>query len=192
MRRLRYLFPLLLCPVLAMPKPCAAQFDRVVTAPMAWLVVSDGIGPSGGGLAGATGLVQLFRASGVVRVTGSFGLEATAARIQELFPATKLLSDPTRNSPRADGLFASIASFTNEGAGIPSLASIGGGVVRRPTNDPTKTRLTGAFIAGVESNAANLGPRWLDVTGGVRLLLMPAGDHHQIYVLALTFGVRAG
>ena len=194
MRRVGTLAFVSLVMALMAPRRSGAQYVPPVRSARAWLVVADGLGPSGGGLAGTTSLVQMFRASGVVAITQSLGFEATALRIQEVFPAAKLVSDPTRNSPRADGLFASIANFSNDGpaGGIPSLAVLGGGVVRRPTNDPAKTRLTGAIQAGVESGLLSTPVNWLDATAGVRLILMPAGDHHQVYILALTFGLRAG
>ena len=194
MPRIGFLLAFLVCATLAIPARSSAQYERPTRTRRAWLVLSDGVGLNGGGLSGTNGLVQLFRGSGVVAITQSLGIEATAIRIQEVFPATKLVNDPTRNSPRADGLFASLAQFTSDGPrrGFPSLASIGGGVVRRPTNDPTRTRLTGAVQAGVESSIWTPANDWADVTGGLRLILMPAGDRHQIYVLGLTFGIRAG
>ena len=194
MRRKRFLSVSLLCATLVIPARSSAQFERPVRSRRAWLVVSDGVGPNGGGLQGTTGLVQLFRASGIVAVTPTLGVEVTGLRIQELFPGLKVLNDPALNSPRADGVFAALAQFNRDGPGrgFPALASLGGGVVRRPTNDSTKKRLTGAIQVGIESSLWRPSVDWVDATGGLRLILMPAGNRHQIYILALTLGLRVG
>jgi hypothetical protein len=161
---------------------------------LAWITLTDGVGPSGGGLSGSTGLSQLFRAAATVNIVSDYGLEIDAMRIQEIMPTTKLLTDPTLNSPRADGIFASFAQFAAEGRGrgFPAIASIGGGVVRRPTNDPDKTRLTGAFQLGVEGSLWRPPVNWFDATAGLRLVLMPTGNGRRIYLVALTMGLRAG
>jgi hypothetical protein len=98
------------------------------------------------------------------------------------------------NSPRADGILASFAQLSAEGRGrrYPSVASLGGGVVRRPTNDPAKTRLTGAFQLGVESSLWRPPVSWFDTTMGLRVVLMPTTSHRMLYMLGLTLGIRAG
>ena len=193
MRRPQLLAVLLCTTTLA--TSAVAQFQPPPQQPpRIWFGFSDGFGPSGGGISGSTGLSQLFRATGTVAITQNVGVELTALRIQESFPATKLLSDPTLNSPRADGILASFAQLSAEGRGrrYPSVASIGGGVARRPTNDPTKTRLTGAFQLGVESSVWRPPVSWFDTSMGLRVVLMPSTSHRMLYMLGLTLGIRAG
>ena len=69
---------------------------------------------------------------------------------------------------------------------------IGGGVMKRPTNDPTKTRLTGGFMAGLEANLWQPSFERADLTAGGRLILLPSASHHQLYIIALTIGLRFG
>lgn len=172
----------------------ARVFLREPRPPRAWLVLSDGAGPSGGGLSSQTGLIQLFRVSGTVVVTPTLGIEVSGLRIQEILPAKKLFNDPALNNPKADGVVVALASLTREGRNrFPATLSLGGGVMRRPTNDPTKTRLTGGFQAGIETSIWR--PRQtdrVDGTAGARLILLPAGSGHKLYMLALTFGLRLG
>jgi hypothetical protein len=179
----------------AVAAPATAQFSRPAQRPhRAWITLSDGLGPTGGGLSGSTGMSQLFRAAATVNVANDYGVELTGVRVQEVFPATKLVSNPVLNSPRADGVFASLAQLVPEGRGrgFPSVASLGGGVVQRPTNDPSKKRLTGAFQLGFEGNLWHPPVNWADGAMGLRLILMPAGNHRELYLIALTMGLRLG
>jgi hypothetical protein len=179
----------------AVAAPAMAQFPRPAQrSHRAWITLSDGFGPTGGGLSGSTGMSQLLRAGATVNIANDYGIEVTGLRVQEVFPATKLVSNPVLNSPRADGVFASLAQLVPEGRGrgFPSVASLGGGVVQRPTNDPSKKRLTGAFQLGFEGNLWHPPVDWADGAMGLRLILMPAGNHRELYFIALTMGLRLG
>jgi hypothetical protein len=192
MRRASLLFVALLLAPAAVAR--AQRFILEPDVPRAWLVLSDGVGPNGGGLSNSSGLVQLFRASGTVAVTPTVGVEVSALRVQEIYPANKLFNDPALNSPIADGLTLAVASLTAEGdrTGFPASFVLGGGVMRRPTNDPTKKKLTGGFMAGIEAGLWRPTVDWVDAAAGARLILMPSANHHQIYMLALTLGLRFG
>jgi hypothetical protein len=184
--------------LLAEPMVARAQLfpsePREPRVPRAWLVLSDGVGRNAGGISNSSGLVQLFRASGTVAVTPSIGFELSALRTQVIFPANRLLNDPSLNSPKLDGLTLGVASLTGEGDGtrFPGSAVLGGALLRRPTNDPTMTKVTGGLMAGVESGLWRPGSDWVDTTAGLRLILMPSSNHRQIYILALTLGARFG
>jgi hypothetical protein len=173
-----------------------AQFDAPpqfgFSTPRIWFVVSDGVGPSGGGLAGTTGLSQLMRGAAVVNVARGLGAEAGVLRIQEIVPAVKVANDKVQNDPRADGVYLGITQFSREGSRqrIPAFATIGGAVMRRPTNTPGETRLTSGIIGGFESQLADPFPGPFDMTAGLRAVLMPGGNHRQLYVLALNMGLR--
>jgi hypothetical protein len=193
MRRQTSLAAILL--MLAAAMTASGQFQRPTPrAHRAWLTLSDGIGPSGGGITGSSGLSQLLRAAATVNVASDYGFELMALRIQETFPARKLLSDPTLNSPRADGVMLSFAQLNPDGRGrgFPASAVLGGGVVQRPTNDPDKKHLTGAFQLGVEGNVWRPPVSWADASMGLRAILMPSGNRRQIYLIALTMGIRVG
>src|SRR6266850_4296565 len=146
---------ILLAALCASPAVARAQrFPRQSDMPRAWVVISDGVGPSGGGLSGQTGLSQLYRASLTAAITSSAGIEVSALRIQEIYPANKQFNDPALNSPKADGLTLAFASLSRDGPRerFPASAVIGGGVLRRPTNDSTKTKVTGGLMAGLEAH----------------------------------------
>jgi len=196
MRRHRFPRLVVLLATLVIPAVARGQgfFIRQARTPRAWLVVSDGVGLNGGGLANTSGFVQLFRASGTLAITATRGVEVTALRIQELLPSKKLLNDPSLNNPSADGLLIALASLKRDGAngGFSASTVIGGGVMRRPTNDPFKKRLTYGIEAGIESSLWKPPLDWVDATGGARLILMPAAGHGQLYIIALTFGLRFG
>jgi len=192
MRRDRFLLVAVLCAI-----PTIARGQRFIPEPetaRAWLVLSDGAGPNGGGLSNSSGLVQLFRASGTVAVTPTLGVEVSALRIQEIYPANKLFNNLALNSPEADGLVVALASLTRDGprAKFPASAVLGGGVMRRPTNDSTRKHLTGGVMAGLEAGLWTPSIDWVDVTAGGRLFLMPSANHHQLYVFVLTLGFRFG
>lgn len=192
MRRDRFILIAVCC---ASPAIAWAQiFPREPDAPRAWLVLSDGVGRNAGGISNSSGLVQLFRASGTVAVTPKVGVELSALRTQVIFPANRLFNDPSLNSPKLDALTLAFASLTSENdhTTFPGSAVIGGGVFRRPTNDPTSNRLTGGVMAGIESGLWRPAADWVDATAGLRLILMPSSNHRQIYILALTFGIRVG
>jgi hypothetical protein len=181
--------------LLALPMIARAQFDPArygQQMPWAWLVVSDGVGPNGGGVAGTTGLSQMMRAAAVVPVYHSLGFETGVLRLQEIIPAVKVANDRVQNDPRADGAYLSLAQFSREGSGrgIPGMVSFGGGVMRRPTNTPGDTRLTSGIVMGVESQLADPLPGRMDMSAGLKAVLMPGGNHRQIYVLALFGGLR--
>ena len=170
----------------------AAQVGGVAREPRAFLVFSDGISiTSGGSPTGRSGLSQYFRVSGVLRVYGHRGLEVSAIRIQDLV-ATSRFIDPKAN-PEADGLLLSYASLTRQrGGGFPSVFSIGGGVVTRATADPAVDRRSWAIQAGFESDLTRLPVSWADLTAGARLLVMPGSIDRNVYIAALTFGIRVG
>jgi hypothetical protein len=192
MHRIRILFWAVLC---AIPGLTHAQFlPREPRLPRAWLVLSDGVGRNAGGISNSSGLVQLFRASGTVAVTPTVGVELSALRTQVIYPANRLLNDPALNSPKLDALTLAFASLTREDdhTRFPGSAVLGGGVMRRPTNDPTTSRLTGGVMAGIESGLWKPDADWVDATAGLRLILMPSTNHRQIYILALTLGIRFG
>src|SRR5438132_5055917 len=76
----------LLTILLSAPAVAHAQlFPRESETARVWFVISDGMGPSGGGLSGATGLSQLYRASGTVAVSQNYGVEVSGLRIQEIY-----------------------------------------------------------------------------------------------------------
>jgi len=183
---------------LLVPEVVHAQFDeppvyRTGNAiPRVWFVVSDGLGPSGGGVAGTTGLSQLMRGAAIFNVARGYGAEAGVLRIQEVVPAVKIANDRVQNDPRADGAYLAIAQFSGEGRNrrIPAFASLGGAVMRRPTNTPGETRLTSGVVLGIESQLADPIPGPVDMAAGVRAVVMPGGSHRRLYVLALTMGLR--
>lgn len=163
--------------------------------PRGWIVLSDGAGPSGGGLSGATGLSQLYRASLTGVLTPTAGIEVSALRIQEIYPANKRFNDPALNSPKSDAVTLAYAALSRDGPNerFPASAVIGGGLFRRPTNDPAKTRLTGGLMAGLEGQLWRPGATdHLDFTGGGRVVVLPSASHHQLYIIALTLGLRFG
>jgi hypothetical protein len=193
MRRGSFLFVGLL---FAIPAVAQSQlFPREPRAPRAWLVLSDGAGPNGGGISNSNGLVQLFRASGTVRLTPSIGVELSALRAQPIYTASRLFNDPTLNSPKADGLTLAIASLSRDGnrTRFPASTVIGGALLRRPTNDPARTRLTGGGMAGLEAGLWRPSSvDWVDATAGGRLIVMPSSNHRQLYMVVLTLGLRFG
>jgi hypothetical protein len=187
--------PLIVLAAIGFPLAVHAQFDQPIYAststPRAWIVVSDGVGPSGGSVAGTTGFSQFMRASAALVIHRNLGAEAGVLRIQEVVPAAKVVNDRVQNDPRADGVFVSLAQFSREGSGrLPALGSIGGAVLRRPTNTAGVTRLTSGITGGIESQLADPFRSRLDMTAGVRAILMPGGNHRQLYVLALQMGLR--
>ena len=182
----------------ALPSAASAQFDEAPVfrprIPRAWVVATAGIGPSGGGVAGTTGLSQIFRAATVLSFTQQYGIEAGVLRIQEVVPAVKVAGDRVQNDPRADGVYADFVSFSRQTrVAVPSLAGFGFAVMNRPTNDTASSKLsrkTGAVVGGVESQLAGTPLRFADVSGGARFVLMPGGHHRQLYVIAVTLGLR--
>src|SRR5258708_2826578 len=166
MRRDRFILIAVFC---ATPAIARAQiFPREPDFPRAWLVLSDGVGRNAGGISNSSGLVQLFRASGTVAVTRTVGFELSALRTQVIYPANRLLNDPALNSPKLDALTLAFASLTREDehTRFPGSAVLGGGVMRRPTNDPTTSRLTGGIMAGIESGLWRPDAEWFDATAG--------------------------
>jgi hypothetical protein len=186
----------MLCAMVATTATAKAQdFSYHATeTPRAWLVLADGIGVNGGGLTNATGVIQLFRASATVRFNDFRGVELSAIRLQPISPSIELKNDPEVNDPRADGLVLSYAALNRDGpnGGYPSAALIGFGVMRRPTNVVGQTRLTGGLMAGIESNLTDLPTDHADLTGGLRITLLPAGNHHFLYTVGITGGIRIG
>lgn len=194
MRRNRFLLLAMLCAMVVITTTASAQDWRAQRTPRAYLVFSEGLGISGGGaLTGQSGLSQFLRVSGVVGIRNTHGIELSAIHVREVLPVAKLFDDPILNNPRADGLILSYASLSpqREG-GFPSILSIGGGVLRRPTNDPAKDRETWALHVGLESDLFKPPVDWADLSAGMRLLVMPGTNKRQLYVLAVTFGVRLG
>ncbi|HEY6219008.1 MAG TPA: hypothetical protein VIV65_03055 [Gemmatimonadaceae bacterium] len=182
----------------ALPVAASAQFDEAPVfrprVPRAWVVATAGIGPSGGGVAGTNGLSQLFRAATIISITQRYGIEAGVLRIQEVIPAVKVAGDRVQNDPRADGVYADFVSFNREpGVGVPALGGFGFAVMHRPNNDPSSTKLTrttGALVGGVESQMLRTPFRFADISGGARVVLMPGGNHRELYLLAVTLGLR--
>jgi hypothetical protein len=186
---------ILLAILFAVPAIARAQlFPPEPSIARAWLVLSDGAGPNGGGIANSSGLVQLFRASATVAVTPTIGIEASALRVQEIYPANRLFNDPALNSPKADGLTLALASLVSDGGRtrFPASTVLGAALLRRPTNDPTKTRLTGGVTAGLEAGLWRPSYDWVDVSAGGRLIVMPSSNHRQLYMLAISLGLRFG
>jgi hypothetical protein len=196
MRRDRFAVLGMLCAMVVTAATASGQdFSyHAPEVPRAWLVLSDGIGVNGGGLSNANGVIQLLRASATVRFNDFRGVELSALRIQPVTSSIRLANDPEVNDPRADGLVLSFASLNRDGpgGGFPASAIVGAGVMRRPTNDPTKTRLTSGYMAGVESNLRDLPTDHADLTGGLRLTLLPAGNRHFLYTVEVTAGIRIG
>jgi hypothetical protein len=190
MHRFRFLL-LVLC-VLAATDAASAQDRGLRRGPRAWLVLSDGLGVTGGGISGASGLSQLFRVSGVAALSNAHGIELSALRIQEVYPAAHRFDNPELNLPEADGLILSYASLARRGSAIPSVFSVGGGVLRRPSNDPLKDRHTWGAQLGLESDLADLPVDWADLSAGARVVVMPASNNRYLYMLAVTLGVRIG
>lgn len=192
MRRDRLVLVVLLCAIPAIAR--SQMFPREPSVPRAWLVLSDGVGPNGGGISNSNGLVQLFRASGTLRVTPAIGVEVSAFRAQPIYTASRLFNDPTLNSPKADGLTLAFASLSRDGnrTRFPASTVIGGALLRRPTNDPTRTRLTGGVMAGLEAGLWRPSVDWVDATAGGRLIVMPSSNHRQLYMVVLTLGLRFG
>jgi hypothetical protein len=192
MRRHRLI---LLAVLFAVPVIARAQlFLPEPSMARAWLVLSDGAGPNGGGISNSSGLIQLFRASGTVAVTPTIGIEASALRVQVIYPANRLFNDPALTSPKADGLTLAFASLVGDGGRtrFPASTVLGAALMRRPTNDPTKTRLTGGVTAGLEAGVWRPSYDWVDVTAGGRVIVMPSSNHRQLYMLAITLGLRFG
>lgn len=192
MRRNRFLLLATLSATLALAARSDAQAGRLQRrSPRAYLVLSDGIGVSSGGLVGGSSLVQYFRAGAAARIYGSHGAELSAIRIQDIFPEQGL-RDPS-NTVDVDGLILSYAGFAPQrGGGFPSVFSIGGGVVRHRTDGTGKGRETGAVQLGLEGDLWKPPVEWADVSTGLRVLIMPGSQGRQAYVIALTFGIRLG
>src|SRR3954471_3246194 len=76
-----------------LPAAAGAQFDAPaqygLRPPRLWFVVSDGVGPSGGGVAGTTGLSQVLRGAAYLNVARGLGAEGGVLRIQEIVPSVK-------------------------------------------------------------------------------------------------------
>lgn len=193
MRRARFTFLAILFALAAAPTMARAQFIPQPRRPRIWLVLSDGAGPTGGGVANQNDLIQLLRASATVAVTQSVGVEISALRVQQIFIGSKQFNDPSLTSAEADGLAVSFASLGRDPRDTyPSSVVFGGTLLRRPTIDPNKTRLTGGIMAGIEAGMWTPSVNWFDATAGGRLILMPAAYHHPVYLFALTFGLRFG
>jgi hypothetical protein len=188
MRRNRLLLLAILVPSIFTTRSAAAQYRRrPAPLPRAWVVLSDGIGITGGGVSKGTGLSQLYRVSGVLNVANGHGVEVSAVRIQPV-----VFDKPLINTTQSDGLAFSYASLSRYGPGLPVTASIGGVLLRRPTADPDRHILTGGGQLGFESSFQQLGANWADLSAGARVIVMSAGNRRLLYLLAITFGVRLG
>src|SRR4051812_32603118 len=193
MRRVQFTLLVLLSAIVVAPV-ASAQFIPQPRQPRIWLVLSDGLGPTGGGVASSNDLIQLFRASATVSITPAIGIETSAIRIQQVFIGSRQFSDPSLTSAEADGLSVAVASLARDGPRntFPSSLVLGGTLLNRPTNDPNKKRLTGGIMAGIEGNLWSPSAGWFDTVAGGRLILMPATYHHPLYLFALSLGVRFG
>jgi hypothetical protein len=186
---------LLLAVCVGIATDASGQSQRVRREPRVYLVLSDGIALSGGGqtIGNSNGLSQYMRISGVLGMTDSHGLEVSAIRLQEIIPVNKSVDDPAATDPHADGLILSYASITRQrGGGFPAVLSFGGGVLRRPTNDPEVDRETWGLQVGIESDMYRPRVDWADLSAGLRLLMMPGNERRYLYNIAITVGIRIG
>lgn len=167
---------------------------RMLREPRAFFVLSDGLGiGSGGTLGGSTGLAQMMRAGGAVRIAGVHGLDLSAVRLQMVVPSNSQFNDPEFNDPSGDALFLSYGTFSApRGGGFPSVFTIGGGVMRRRTSDLSAKRETWAVRAGYDAESLVAPTEWMDVNVSFHLVVMPGRERSKMYVAAISLGVRIG
>ena len=162
--------------------------------PRAYLSLSDGVGVNAGGAQLSSGsLWQGFRASGVLAITPTRGVELSAVRVQQLVPVKSVIDD-RGSSVKGDGAFLSYAALDpRRDGGFPTAFSIGAGVMRRPSVEVGgEDRDTWAIQLGAETSIARPSFDWADVTAGARVIGMPAASHRQSLVVLINFGIRVG
>jgi hypothetical protein len=170
----------------------AAAQGRVWPAKKNFITISDGVGTAAGGVLSGTTFMQVMRLSGVVTVKGEHGIDLTAVRMQTMFPPGGRLNDLEFSNPKGDALILSYAAMSSTRArGIPAELTIGGGVAKRRTSDPARTRETWIGSLGYDSDPF---ARWPhnDAGVGFHIYLMPASANNLVYTATLGLFFRIG
>lgn len=171
-----------------------AQDSRAWPARRAFIVLGDAIGAGGGGqLNTGTTITQVMRAGGAMRLTGTHGVDLTAVRIQTIFPPGGRLNDLEYANTKGDGILLSYASFNRTRAGgMPNELVLGGGVVRRQTSEPGRTRDTWIARVGYDSDPFSRFTSHTDAGVGFHFYLMEGRGNTAVYVASLGLYLRIG
>jgi len=150
------------------------------------------VGTAAGGVLSGTTYMQVMRLSGVVTVRGEHGIDITAARMQTMIPPGGRLNDLEFSNPKGDAVIVSYANLSPTRArGIPAELTIGGGVARRRTSQPGRTRETWIGSLGYDGDPF---VRWPhdDAGIGFHIYLMPASANNLVYTATLGLFFRIG
>lgn len=174
--------------------PAGAQDGRSRPVKRAFVVLGDAIGAGGGGqLNTGTTITQVMRVGGAVRLVGSHGLDLTAVRFQTIFPPGGRLNDLEYANTKGDGIMLSYASLNRTRAsGIPNELVFGGGIVRRQTSEPGRTRDTWIARAGYDSDPFSRFSSHADAGVGFHVFLMEGRGNTAVYVASLGLYLRIG
>lgn len=177
---------------LALLASAGSAQGRVWPAKKHFITVADAIGSASGGVLSGTTLMQSMRLSGLVTVRGQNGIDFTAVRMQTLFPPSSRFNDYEYGNPKGDALILSYANLSPTRArGIPSVATVGGGVVRRQTSEAGRTRDTWIGSLGYDADPFSRWPH-SDAGVGFHIYLMPANQGNLVYTATLGLFFRIG
>lgn len=165
---------------------------RVYPGKKHFLVLGEALATGVGGALGGTTLMHAMRVSAVTTITGKHGLDLTAARFQAIFPSRDRFTDFEYSNPEGDALILSYAQLNPSRArGIPSAFLVGGGIVRRNTSDPDRTRDTWIVRAGYDAEPFT---RWShgDATIGFHAYVTSSHGNNLTYLATLGLALRIG
>jgi hypothetical protein len=170
----------------------AGAQGRVYAPVRNFLVIGEALATGAGGPLGGTTVMQAMRASAVVTVRGNHAIDLTATRLQTIFPPGGRANDYEYGNPEGDALILSFAELDPMRArGIPNELAIGGGVMRRNTSEPGRTRDTWVARVGYDSEPF---ARWTRSDAGVAFhaFFMPTNTRSLLYVATLGVYFRIG
>lgn len=171
-----------------------AQDGRVWPTKRAFIVLGEALATGGGGqLNNGTTILHAMRVAGVARLTGTHGIDLTAVRLQTIFPSHARLNDLEYANPKGDGIILSYASLNGTRAGgIPNELVLGGGIIRRQTSEPGRTRDTWIARLGYDSDPFKRFTSHSDAGVGFHFYLMEGRGNSAAYVASLGLYLRIG
>lgn len=157
-------------------------------------VLSEALATGQGGvLDNGTTFMHTMRGSLVTRLVGTHGLDLTAVRLQTIRRSQSRLTDLEHSNPEGDALILSYAALNRTRAGgIPNEFAIGGGVIRRNTSEPGRTRDTWVARLGYDADPFSRFTEHMDATVAFHIYLMQGQGKSAVYVAALGIALRGG
>jgi hypothetical protein len=168
--------------------------SRAYPTPRVFGVLGDALAFGQGGAAdNGNTFMQVMRASVVAQLIGTHGVDLTVARLQTIHPSGSRFTDLEFSNPEGDALILSYAGLNRGRAGgIPNEFSIGGGVIRRNTSDPDRTRDSWIGRVGYDSDALYRFDNHLDGVISFHVYFMDGRDKSVVYVVSLGAALRIG